>query len=209
MPAALIESYFLPPLEYFCALLGADCIIVERHEYFVKQTYRNRCYINTANGLAMLSVPVVDRHGKKIIADIRIEGGLRWRNNHWRTLQSAYANAPFFEHYADELRTILFGRFGFLIDLNTALLSFCLGNAGMVANVSATVAYEETVAKEVFDLRSTIMPRKDGSASVFYRDSPYHQVFGNAFAGNLSLLDLLFCEGPASLSVLHASRKKI
>src|SRR5258707_11402283 len=118
MKIGLIEPHYLPCLEYFCALLPFDKLVLEKHEHFVKQSFRNRCHINTAQGPMMLVVPLMERHGKIPFKDIRIDYRGKWQNNHWRSIQSAYASAPFFEHYAPEVRKVIYRDFAFIFDLN-------------------------------------------------------------------------------------------
>ncbi len=201
----LIEPHFLPSLEYFCAALPFEEIILESWEHFPKQTYRNRCYINTANGVKILTVPLQERQGKILMKDVKIETGKQWRNSHWRTIESAYRKAPFFDYYFGELKSILFKEHAYLIDLNHDLLSFCLRNAGVQKKISASVAYEKKGEENKTDLRSVINDKKPFALRNLYKPWPYHQVFGNDFAPNLSFVDLLFCEGPGSLSTLKAS----
>jgi hypothetical protein len=202
---ALIEAHYFPSLEYFCALLPFENIILERHEYFVKQTCRNRCSVNTAQGQKLLTVPLMNRHGKILTGDVQVEQGNRWRNNHWRTLESAYRKAPYFEYYSDELKNILFRGHEFLFDLNENLLSFCLREAGIQKKISASVAYDQRVNENIIDLRCLISNKKPFTSRAFYYPTPYYQVFGNEFAPNLSFIDLLFCEGPGTPGLLRAS----
>jgi hypothetical protein len=164
----LIEPHYLPSLEYFCAFLNFDKIIFEKHEHYVKQSFRNRCYINTTNGVEMLVVPLAEKHGKIPLKDVRIDYTKKWQNNHWRAIQSAYAKAPFFEHYSDALRQIIFSNRQFLYDLNLALLSFCLRSMNLETDVSETVSYEKGVDKDIYDLRSSITPKEAYSGRHFY-----------------------------------------
>src|SRR5688572_11233691 len=113
---ALIEAHYLPSIAFFAAICRADSILLERNEYFAKQTYRNRCRINTANGELDLVVPVTSKHGKVVITDVRVDFTQKWLNNHWRTVQSAYGKAPFFEYYSDDLHNALFKRVNFLYE---------------------------------------------------------------------------------------------
>jgi len=204
----LIEPHYLPSLEYFSALLQFDEIELEKHEHYLKQSYRNRCYINTAHGVDMLIVPLTAKHGKKIIKDIRIDYSKKWQNNHWRTIESAYRKAPFFEYYSDELRTILYHNHDYLFDLNFELLSFCLKALRFKPTLSVSNSYEKVPSSPLFDLRSQINPKKPSSDRNLYKPVSYNQVFGNGFAENLSLIDLLFCEGPGAASLILASQKE-
>lgn len=202
----LIELHYLPSLEYFCALQHFDTIELEKCEHFVKQSYRNRCYINTAQGVEMLIVPLTSKHGKTLIKDVRIDHSKKWQNNHWRTIESAYRKAPYFEYYSDDLRTILYRNHDFLFDLNFELLSFCLKSIRYSPAIAVSVSYEKLPPTHIFDLRSRINPKKPALDRNFYKPVVYHQVFGSGFVENLSLIDLLFCEGPRAASLILASR---
>lgn len=207
--ACLIEPHYLPSLEYFCTLLRFDKLILEKNEHYIKQSFRNRCYINTANGVEMLVVPLSEKHGKIPLKDIRIDYTKKWQNNHWRGIQSAYAKAPFFEHYSDALKQIIFSDHQFLYDLNLALLSFCLRSMNLEKEISETVSYEKIFGGDIYDLRSAITPKERYSGRPYYKPMAYYQVFGSAFAENLSFVDLLFSMGPGSLAILRASQKEI
>jgi hypothetical protein len=201
----LIEPHYLPSLEYFSAVLPFHNIRLEGWEYFPKQTYRNRCYVNTAQGIKMLTVPLAERSGKILTNDVRVERGRQWRNIHWRTIESAYRKAPFFDYYSPELKSILFDGHDYLLELNRDLLSFCLRNAGMSKSISASVSFEEQVEEVIFNMRSLISDKKPFLDRNYYRPVPYYQVFGSEFVPNLSFIDLLLCEGPGALALLKAA----
>jgi hypothetical protein len=192
----LIDLHYLPSLEYFCVLQQFKQIEFEGCENYVKQSYRNRCYIKNSQGVEMIIVPLTAKHGKTPIKDVRIDYSQKWQNNHWRTLETAYRKAPYFEYYVDDLKTILFRNHNFLFDLNLELLSFCLKSIRMTAALSVSVSYEKDPPLHVFDLRSQIIPKKPSLDRNFYKSVPYNQVFGSGFAENLSLIDLLFCRKP-------------
>jgi hypothetical protein len=204
---ALIEPHYLPSLEFFCSILSFDKLVLEVTEHYVKQTYRNRCYINTDKGIQVLTVPIVRPTTKIIMMSARIDSQSNWQNIHWRSIQSAYAKAPFFEHYSDKLKNIIYYEHEFLVDLNAALLSFCLANLKLTIPISETMSYGNNVGKEITDLRNTIIAKNQSESSTFYQPITYLQVFGNAFVKNLSLIDLLFCAGPDSLRILRTSQK--
>jgi len=202
---ALIETHYLPSIAYFSAISGADEIFLERWEHYIKQTYRNRCRINSANGEIQLVVPVTSKHGKTLIKDVRLDYTQKWVNNHWRTFQSAYGNAPFFDHYAPDLHDILFGKVGFLYELNYMLLSMCLKWLKWSMPIRETEIYTDRPTIDVLDLRFAINAKKLEQCHQFYYPVMYNQVFGNTFVENLSLIDLIFCEGPGASSVVQGS----
>jgi hypothetical protein len=202
---ALIEAHYLPSIAYFAALSKADGVLLERHEQYVKQTYRNRCYILSSQGKEKLIIPLTAKHGKVFITDVRIDYTQKWINNHWRGIQSAYGKAPFFEHYCEDLEKILFKKIPFLYDLNYDLLSMCLNWLKWGIKIKETVKYEKTPALEVLDLRSALNLKEGGNLHDFYRPIRYYQVFGNTFAANASIIDLIFCEGPGAAQIVNMS----
>ena len=209
MTTGLIEPHYLPSLEYFTALLSCDQILIEQHGHYVKQSYRNRCYLQSSQGPVMLVIPLREVHGKVPLHDVKIDYRLNWQNTHWRTIHSAYAASPYFEHFRDDLQSILYSGVTSLVEFNARILSYCLNALPWKPSVSATLSYYHESSENILDLRSQISPKKPYSDRKFYKASPYHQVFGKTFAGNLSLLDLLCCEGPQSMAVLKDSRAEI
>lgn len=202
----LVELHFLPSLEYFCAIHNHSAIVLESHEHFVKQSYRNRCYINTAQGVEMMSVPLTMKGSKTPIRDVRIDYTRNWKNHHWRTIESAYRKAPFYEHYESGFRKIIYANHVFLFDLNRALLSFCLTSLKWEKELEESTSFYEEMPLGMKDLRNVIVAKKPFAERGIYQIQPYYQVFGSTFVGNLSILDLLFCEGPQGSSLLKRSQ---
>ena len=203
----LVELHYRPSIQYFAALHKAETIIIEKCEHFVKQSYRSRAHILTAQGVDRLILPLTSKHGKVLITDVRIDYSQKWLNNHWRSIESAYRNAPFFEYYADDLRKILFKQHELLFDLNFELLTMCLRWLKWSVTIQESMAYEKSPAKDVTDLRNVINPKKNDNQVHRFQPVPYQQVFGNKFAEGLSLIDLVFCEGPNSRMVVASSAK--
>lgn len=201
----LIEAHYLPCIAYFSILEGANEIVLEKHEHYIKQSYRNRCHIISARGKETLIVPLTSKHGKVYISDVRIDYSQKWLNNHWRTIRSAYGNAPFFEHYADELERMLFKKTTFLYDLSYDLLSMCLKWLRWEKVIKETEKFEKTPPASVFDIRSALSAKDKGDLSRFYLPINYGQVFGNTFVANVSVIDLIFCKGPEASKIIRAS----
>jgi hypothetical protein len=204
----LIDLHYLPSVSYFSAIQGYRALIVEKFEHYQKQSYRNRCYINTAQGIQSLTIPVVHESGKQLIKDTRVDYSQKWLSNHWRTIQSAYGKAPFFEYYAQELHHLLFQKPDFLYDLNKNLLLLCLKWLKHNIQVLETSSYQQVPPATVTDYRSVLNPKKADSCNRFFKSVEYSQVFGSKFVNNLSIIDLIFCEGPGALSIVRASAVK-
>lgn len=199
----VIEPQYLPSIAYFCALRKAEKIDLEIFEYYEKQSYRNRCYINTSQGKMLLSVPV--KHlGKQIFKDVRIDYSENWVDVHWRSIASAYGKAPFFEYFAESFQKILYLKPVFLLDLNINLMTNCLKILGWQKVWFFSEKYVN-LSPDWVDLRSAIHPKKTDKIKDFYKPYPYWQVFGNKFEENLSVIDLIFCEGKQSSAIIEKS----
>lgn len=201
----LIDLQYLPSLEFFTFLLKYDTILVEKEEHFIKQTYRNRCHIVGANKVERLIVPVIGGNKKIKVRDIKIDYSQKWVNVHWRALQSAYGKAPFFEFFSEAYEKVLRKNDKYLFDLNWNILTLCLDLLRMEKNIEFTHSYIPDPNGDITDMRSFIHPKKDFRERDLYHPEPYHQVFGKGFVANMSIIDLLFCEGPNAINILRRS----
>lgn len=192
----LIDSQYFPCLEYFSVIKNRKEVWIETKEYFVKQTYRNRCYIQSANDVQPLTIPMIGGNKKIPMDEIKIDYGQKWLNNHWRAIISAYNKSPFFQYYEPYIHDILYARHDSLLALNNELLTFCLKVLKIDTPIKYTSIYEKGPFNETEDIRSVINPKSDYICRRFYTPIPYQQLFGSKFATNLSILDLLSCVGP-------------
>lgn len=204
--SVLIESHYLPCLAYF-ACVGSDVKLwIDTNETYIKQSYRNRCYILGANKILPLSVPVHRGSGKVVTKDVRIANEARWQNNHWRSIASAYGKTPFFDHFGDEFRTILYQPFRFLIDLNLALLTKCLNLLDWNVSVDLWSSKEGLPTQStVQDYRGKILVSNLNFQNYQFQPIRYTQAFGKDFVPNLSVIDVLFCEGPQASQIIQRS----
>lgn len=208
----LLASAYFPPVEYFALLardyipgspVGDTSIYIEACEHFVKQSWRTRCRILGPNGPETLQIPIV-HDGTRLLRDIRVDYSTPWIVRTERALDAAYQSSPFFEHYADGLFAILESQPGTLLELNTALTRHILERLGIGVELRPTESYvpEGGIPD---DYRSVIHPKRDNTIlRDLGLDRPYYQVFAQkfGFTPGLSILDLLFNEGPDALSFL-------
>lgn len=217
MKAILASTYF-GPVQWYQKLNRYDTVIMERHENFVKQTFRNRCIIATANGAQPLTVPVErpeNTHlSKSLIKDIRISDHGNWRHIHWNALKSAYGESPFFEYYADDLLPFFTHKWDFLYDFN---MEICLKICDLL-DIEPTIDHTENYIvipdnrhteecrgadADIHDYRTVIIPKHPAHDETF-SPRPYYQVYRErtGFIPDLSILDLLFNMGNESILYL-------
>lgn len=158
------------------------------------------------NGVQSLSIPIEGgRSHKQIFRDVKIDNGQKWQHEHWNSIRAAYGRSPYFEHYAPELECFYEKEWTFLLDYNRDLLDVLLQYLEIDLEFEFTTQFEKATSDEIADYRSVIHPnpRKDLSTD-FYKPQSYLQVFSDRFEfqPNLSILDLIFNEGPNANSYL-------
>jgi hypothetical protein len=198
--ATIFPLFYLPPIHYFTALKqNQGDLLLEMHEHFPKQTYRNRASIHSPNGKLDLIVPL--ERGAAVhrpIKDVRISYEFNWQRIHWLSLQTSYRISAFFEFYEDDFAPFYQKKWEFLVDYNQELLE--LINRLLKLNFSFTPTTEYEALESALDFRTAIHPKKESLFSI----KPYYQVFEdrNGFLENLSIVDLLFNQGPQSTHYL-------
>lgn len=201
-----IELHYLPCLQYFAYLSSFDKILIDPDDIYLKQTYRNRCRINGANNIENLIIPIKKASNKKqLTRNVEIDYNQKWLNKHIRAIRSAYGKAPFFEYYADELFEIYNKKPNHLLDLNVELLTKCLE----IMDLNLKIEYDKKIAikekNEVFRAKNEVNPKKSITKNFIFNSVNYFQVFGSNFVNNLSIIDLIFCEGPQARHIIEKS----
>lgn len=206
--AILLSTAYFAPIQFYSKCLKYPVVYIEQFENFMKQTYRNRCVVLGANGPLSLVIPVVKGRGPKIfIKDLKISYDVDWQRNHWRTIFSAYNSSPYFEFYKDDFKPFFEKPWKFLLDLNLSIHETICDLLEIENNAILTPGFEEVPATTL-NLREGISPKKHLiPTDEHFRAASYTQVFSEkfGFAPNLSILDLLFNEGPNSFTVLEES----
>lgn len=198
----LIENQYFPQINFYKTLIKSEKVRFERMEHYQKVSFRNRCYIAGPNGMILLSVPLMKgKNQRTIMKDVRISNDEPWQSLHWKTLTSAYRRSPYFEYFEPELETLYEKKFEFLFDWNLACFDFANGALGISPVIETTDIYNKDYSADptVLDLRDKMHPGATEAPA-----AEYTQVFGErtGFLPNLSILDLLFCEGKRGLELL-------
>lgn len=215
----LLTTAYFPPIEYLAAIAN-ECrfnpgmtevepavVYIEACEHYVKQSWRNRCRFYAADGAQTLNFPVRHEDFGKPISQMRIDWKTDWLTRHERAIISAYRTSPYFEYYQDELFAILDSRPELMLDFNTQILKFFLRKTGIPADIRFTSEWEAVTIEghKVTDLREAIHPKRPNSIlKDLGLERPYWQVFSpkHGFIPGLSIMDLLFSEGPDSICYL-------
>lgn len=208
---AFLSTAYLAPIQYYTKLLSSESVYIEQHENYIKQTYRNRCSIVSANGPIPLSIPVIHSSSQKTLTkDIRIAEHGNWQHMHWNAIVSAYNSTPFFEYYQDDFYPFYHKKIEYLFDFNNELQFLILRLLNITdVSIKFTEDYKTIFSEGQYDFREIIHPKKDWRNDSHFQPTPYYQVFDHklGFQPNMSIIDLLFNMGNESLLVLRDSTR--
>ncbi len=206
----LLELHYLGGLPYFSKLLHTPQVVIEQHEHYRKGSFRNRCYIGTAQGPQLLSIPLASgKHQQAPIKAVRIDAQSHWQRQHWRSIKTAYGKSPFYDYYAPFLASFYERPYTWLFDFCQELQLQLFQLLGINPTLIYSSTYQHQTAGDCTDFRHQLLPRNYATYSDSnYQIIPYPQVFEDrqGFVPNLSIIDLLYCTGPEALDYLQQCR---
>ena len=190
-------AFYFGPIDYYAEMVKSQSLNIEVCENFQKQTYRNRMNILGANGKLMLNIPTL-HDGTRIFKDLQPSYEYDWQKEHIKSLKSAYQSSPYFEYYEDDIIPILEKKEKFLLDLNLNTIEFINQKLNLDLEIKQTESYQ--IIDKEFDFRNQFSAKKPAQ----YELTEYAQVFDDKFefVSDLSILDLLFSEGPSAVVYL-------
>lgn len=192
---AIFPLFYLPPISFYSDLKAHQTnFLIEKFEHFPKQTFRNRASIQSPNGILDLTIPVVK--GSKMhtkIKDVKISYDSKWQRLHWLSFQNNYRSSAYFEFYEDGLASFYEKKYDFLFDYNLELFQWMNKQLKLNIDVQFTESYETDIDAGL-DFRESINKKN----APLIETKPYFQVFSdrNGYINNLSIIDLLFSQGP-------------
>ena len=195
----IFPTAYLPSIEYVSLFLKAEDASIELFETYQKQSCRTRTNVMTANGIQTLTIPVIKTNGNHTLTkDIEISYKESWQQIHLRCLESAYRKSAYFDYYFPYFEKIYKQKFNTLVEIN----EFCLKTILKIIKVKKDYSYT-TDFERIVDENDYRISLSKGTNKIEMK--PYYQVFADrhGFIPNLSIVDLLFNEGPNSINNLQ------
>ncbi len=197
----LLTTAYWPSVPWMHLASDDRKLYLEACEHHQKGSFRNRCLIAGPNGVQQLTVPLLKgKHQQTPIRDVRIAYSEPWQRLHWRSIQTAYGNAPYFAHYAPELSVFFQKKYTFLFDLNEEALAWLFAKLGVQKPIYHTDRYENPASSGFFDVRRAVEPDQ-----IAFQVPRYGQVFEDryGFIPRLSVLDALLCAGKYAAEIIE------
>lgn len=202
----VIQPCYFAPISQFAAIAKHKEVCLEVCDNYQKQTYRNRCNIYGANGKLMLNIPIVHNKskGRQLTRDVKMAPYFNWRKQHLKSIKTAYQTSPYFEFYEDDFTAFYKSDYTDLLALNTASFNLILELLELDLNITYTEEYKQSYKVDYRYLANA-------KTTHHFKFDTYTQMFDNkyGFIPNLSILDLLFMEGPNALNYLENSVKEV
>ena len=228
MNLVVLQPSYLPWLGHLDQYCWSDKFVIYDDVQYDKHGWRNRNRILTANGIQWLTVPVkVKGQEMPFVKDVHIDNSSNWRKKQLESIRQAYGKAPFFDLVFPELEAYLGKDWDLLLDLDVdglKMLARLLGQpwkgvlsselgvpgrkterlVGICRALKATDYLTGDAAREYLDESQFASV----GVKVHWHNYPHpeYRQRGKEFVAYLSVIDLLFWQGPESAATLWRSR---
>ena len=193
-----IEPHYFPLINYFLLFLEhKENFIISVCNYFRKQSLQNRSYILTSQKIEKLIVPIIKKSCYGPFENVLIDYSTKWHKRHFKAICTAYGKAPYFIHYIDQIESILNSEPKFLYELNMLTFKFALTE--LEIDISIQLERNKGIRPSNSNLSSL------NNLNLLKYRYEYNQIFSNEFVANMSIIDLLMCQGPNSINILKNS----
>jgi hypothetical protein len=214
---------YLPYIGFFKKIQSSDIFIYLDDTKFVEHGWDNRNKIKIDKGSMWLTVPI-KRDSMQLLKDVLIANNESWKVKHLKSIKINYTKSPFFNDYWNDFSDIFQKDWNKLIDLNLNLIEYFnqkleiitktirsselqINSSGtkrlieICQNVGATTYLSGILGKEYLDENLF----KDAGIKIIYENfiHPIYKQLGNDFLPNMSIIDLLFNEGPNSGEIIR------
>lgn len=224
---AIVQSNYIPWKGYFDLINSVDEFILFDDVQYTRRDWRNRNLIKTSTGLKWLTIPV-ETKGKfeQAIKDTRISD-TNWGRKHWLSIQQNYHNAKYFFAYRDIFETLYLNcREPYLSRVNFSFIETICRLLGISTRLSWSMDYplqsgqtrrlvglcqaagaghyvSGPAAKNYLD--ESLFAQAGIAVSYFdYSGYPVYTQNHGAFEHGVTILDLLFHEGPNSPGLMKS-----
>ncbi len=197
---------YLPCIAWVQHAIHSGVVLMEAHENYSKQSYRNRTRILSSNGVLNLTIPILQLTGKQVITQIQTDDNENWKHSHWKSISAAYGKSAFFLYYRHHFEPFFNGSCRVnLFEYNLGLLEVIFKILKVNTRLEPSATYQKA-GQELVDLREKFKTKSKNPEAELLFQKPYMQVFADKFSfqTNLSILDLIFNVGPDAGSYLSA-----
>ncbi|MFH1783745.1 MAG: WbqC family protein [bacterium] len=223
------QPQYIPWLGYFDKIDKSDCFIFLDNVQYKHREYQNRNKIRTKDGWIWLTVPVISKGlGRQNICDVQINNEFKWQSEHLKSLENYYNRAPFFKDHYHFFERVYSLKWEKLADLNIHIIKYILEQLG----IDTPLYYESKIGTTSQSTKRIIEVCKKLKADVYlsgiggkgyleeeqfsqagikleyqnFIHPEYSQQYmkeKDSFQGYMSIIDLLFNEGPQSIRILR------
>lgn len=225
----IIQSNYIPWKGYFDFIHMVDEFILFDDVQYTRRDWRNRNKIKTRNGPVWLTIPVQVKGNFSIpINQVQVSDP-GWSRNHWETIRRNYTQTPFFHEYEDLFAELYLGcEEAFLSRINRRFIDAILGILGIRTRVSFSMDYQivegkterlvslcEQAGAEIYlsgpaakDYLDEDLFARAGIRVEYmdYSDYPAYEQAFPPFEHGVSIIDLIFSEGPRATSFMKSFR---